>query len=144
MLPNRQQFNIRLLGGEYATAMNCREAKCEQSERGWVSVLDPINPDHAVMIDWLRRGRSGREFREYPSEEAAAYLPSGNDNITFPPGLVVFLFVPGQQCFRIHGDREVVFAHEKDGQRQVHARPRDWNEHFNDESYSVQRARERG
>ena len=139
-----QNFKVSLLGGEYATPMSCREAHCEQYEKGWISTMNPADPDHAILIDWLRRRQSGREFREYPSEEALAYLPPCNENIILPPGLIVFLFEPGQQCFREHEDREVVFSHTKRGQRRIHAAPRDFNEHFNEEAYSVQRARERG
>ena len=157
-MPSKQRFNIALLGGEYATAMTCKEAGCARFVEGWLTVLDPGDADHAVLIQWIRE-RSGRRFWDFASQDALegmlrlaargsiAKVPHDLHALLerTPPGLMVFLFEPGQQCFQEHLDREVVFGHhDKMGNRRVHTRPLDFNEHFNQESGAIERAIERG
>ena len=119
--------------------------------------LDPEhNEDHqraARDID-----NSGRRFIRLAIEEAMPYFEKHQDDLKIvnledmrakmmrvPTGHWVWVFPPGQQCFKIHQDREVQFLHRD----QVSARtrlhePLGFNEHENEELYKVYRARERG
>lgn len=151
-----QHFNIRLLGGEFATPMSCKEAGCSNYANGWLTVLDPANADHAAMANWIRQ-KSGRRFYVFHGADAleAVLRLEGDALLTVTdelramlervaPGLVVFLFPPGQSCFKVHEDREVVFTQTKRDRRRAFDRPREFNESFNEEAYQVARARERG
>lgn len=137
---NRQNFRIGLLD-EGATRMSCLEARCEQYERGWVTVVDESSDLGQKQAHYIRK-ESGRGFTECRSEEADEHL--GGEGISIPPGMTVFIFAPGQPCFQEHRDREVVFVHEKRGATRVHANPLDFNEHFNEEAYKVGREIEKG
>src|SRR3990167_6633203 len=68
-----QTFKIQKFGGVYALQMSCREAGCEQYERGWVNILDPENDEHAQLANWFHNG-SGRQFFEFRSEDALESL----------------------------------------------------------------------
>jgi hypothetical protein len=151
-MQSSQQFCIRLLGGDYATHMTCQEAGCEAWARGWLNVIDPQNVDQAQYATDIKRS-SGLTFYEFRSERAleeivrreGSAIPTMTDVTKdalgrLPPGLIVFVFPPGQTCFKVHEDREVKFLHN----RYEHTRPLDWNEDFNEEGYKVNRMLERG
>lgn len=140
MMTSAQKFKIGLVR-ELGTRMTCREAECQQYLNGWVTPLDESQGEHAKLAQWIRK-ESKRGFVECRSEEAPDYL--GAQGINIPPGITVFIFHAGQACFRPHIDREVVFAHERLGQRRVHARPQDFTEHFNEQAYQLQEAMKRG
>lgn len=162
--PQRQKFKIGMLR-EGATRMTCVEAHCEHERTGWAVVLDPTTEKHAKAARWIE-GDSGREFVKLAAESALDWLVGhGHEKgITLtpalrqliartPPGMLVFLFPPGQQCFRPHLDREVVFAHQRVGiaggaehvvGARVHTRAEDYIEHWNDESYRVNKLLRRG
>lgn len=142
----QQKFRIKMLGGEYATNMSCRDANCSAWRGGWLSVLDVHGtPAHADAANWIKRS-SGRRYIELPSEGALEYLLTHELDLTVTqelrdilgrtaPNMVVFIFPSGQQCFREHLDREVVFAHDA----YVHANPRDFNEDMNIEGDKINR-----
>ena len=149
----RQSFTIQFLGGpDWATRMTCREAGCAAERDGWAMVLDTADDQHARAARRIRDD-SGRRFVELKSDGAAEALERQADALGIanmeplravlgrtPPGMVVFVFPPGQQCFRIHEDREVVFAHD----RYVHTNPLGFNEDFNIEADRIDRAIRRG
>lgn len=149
----RQSFSIRFLGGpEWATRMTCREAGCAAEREGWVMVLDPANDAHARAATSIK-DNSGRQFVELRSESAAGELQGRAGALGIvetapllaiigrtPPGMLVFVFPPGQQCFRLHQDREVVFAHNQ----YIHQSPAGFNEDFNIEADRINRAIQRG
>lgn len=151
-----QRFAINLLGGEYATDMTCRDAGCVAWAEGWLSVLDTENPAHAGAATWIKE-QSGRKFYEWRGasaiEEAARLEAQGALTVTpalrqclesLTASMVVFYFHPGQRCFKEHLDREVKFYHRTRLSTREHVRPLDWNEHMNEETYKVNRIRERG
>lgn len=165
-----QQFKIKMLGGEFATNMTCEDAGCQANREGWLSVLDVNDPKHAGAANWIKE-KSGRRFFEFRSEVALEELLRLEGDAILavtdelrgilqrtPPGMVVFVFPPGQQCFRMHEDREVVFQHQRGvlvgpqgkaslqptSEPYIHVHPRDFNEHMNEEGYKVNRALQRG
>lgn len=167
-----QQFQIEL-NKELGTPMSCQDADCANYHNGWMMVLNPAEEDHRAICEWIREA-SGRRYIEHASGEAIVAIEkrvaAGDLGMTLspmlretlertPPGMVVFIFPPGQQCFKGHLDREVVFAHQRGrqrgrdlagslfvpaGARRIHTRFEDFREHQNDESYKLARARERG
>jgi hypothetical protein len=154
-LPNAQHFRIGLLK-EQATRMTCREANCAQERSGWVTVLDVGQQKHREAARLIKQD-SGRRFIEVASEGAREYLAqhAAGLGITVtpelaglldrtPPGMAVFIFPPGQQCFRAHLDREVLFVHDTPARTRVHTRPLDWNEDMNIEADKINRIRQRG
>ena len=124
---------------------------------GWLTVLDVVgDKQHAGIATFIKRS-SGRKFYEWRAEDAleSAYRlqAQGLMNVTpelqallagLTQGMVVFYFWPHQQCFREHLDHEVKFLHRTQLAVREHVRPRDWNEHSNDELYKLKRAIERG
>ena len=174
MRRNAQDFRIKLLGGEYATHMTCEEAQCEANAKGWLMALNVTGAaGHAEFANWVKAS-SGRRFWEWRSpgalEEALRQEARGEITVTpelrqmlasLADGMLVFAFPPGQQCFKVHEDREVVFQHvsgtmvprrdnpafnrfaDMDTSR-VHTRPIDWNEHMNEEAAKVNEALKRG
>ena len=148
-----QDFKIALLGGpDFATRMTCAEAGCGNYARGFAVVLDPEDEKHAGnarYIEW----DSGRQYVKQRSEEALDYFVNHGEEHGLviheelmvllqrtPPGMLVYVFPPGQQCFKRHQDREVVFTHD----RYVHTRPLDYNEDWNGEAHLINRAKQRG
>lgn len=99
----------------------CKDAGCEKWARGWDTILDERTPKGRTIAEYLRSGRSGREFRE---------LPGGG-----PGRVTVFRFPPHQRCFREHRTRpEVGLVRGGDwrgnprGERRVHKNLADWQE----------------
>lgn len=155
-MPSNHVFDIRMLGGEWATNMTCENANCEAHRKGWVSVLDVTTEDGAWQATFIKE-RSGRKFYEWSGtnalEEALKLQASGDITVTEPlramlaqlaPGLVVFVFPPGQQCFRIHEDREVKFHHVTRAGAYEHANGRDFNEDSNETADRLHILRQRG
>ena len=159
-MSSNQQFKIALISdpARGATRMTCVEANCEHERNGWVTVLDPQNDRHASAWKWLR-GDQGRRFIELRSENAAEWVTNHGaaQGVTdhegkvaaliarTPPGLLLLLFPPGQQCLRPHVDREVVFAHADERRNvRVHERFADYREHWDEEADRVNRMVTRG
>ena len=148
-----QTFRIKMLGGEYATQMTCKEAGCEANAKGWFMALDVAgNSDHAEFATWVKQ-KSGRRFFEWLAPHALdeALRREASGDLVVPPelramlgalpaGMLVFCFTPGQTCFKQHLDREVVFAHDK----YVHANGRDFNEDMNESADRAGVLRQRG
>ena len=151
-----QQFKIGMLR-EGATRMSCVNAHCDAERNGWVTVLDPTVEKHVKAANWIKND-TGRRYIELDSADAVDWVVQNGrqQGITddegkligilqrTPPGMVVFIFPPGQQCFRPHLDREVVFVHQTPRETRVHTRPVDWNEHFNEEADRLNRVIQRG
>ena len=171
-----QNFRIRLLGGEFATEMTCAEAGCVAHRDGWFMPLNVEgDADDAAFATWIK-AKSRRRFFEWRApgalEEALRRQAAGDLTVMpalrtmlegLAPGMLVFVFPPGQRCFRQHLDREVVFKHERGhmrdvpsstrtargvktklirrfvaaGQSRIHANGRDFNEHQNEAAYRV-------
>ena len=130
-----QQFTIAQPLATHFRPAECDEVECSNWQRGWVTVLDPAI--HAERIRDLKE--SGRFYREMRSEDASQFLAK-----PLPAGLVAFVFPPGQMCFEAHRvplEREPIFVHAKGGERRVHRNGRNFNEHFNEQSYRIGRAR---
>lgn len=126
------------------TLMTCKEAGCEDFEHGWVGVYDERSDLGARQAHYIRR-ESGRHFRELRSEEVPELLPELLQLLpALAPGLTVFMFAPGQRCFRQHLDREVKFFKRTALGAREHDLPRDWQEDFNETAYQAQRLVERG
>ena len=146
-------YRIRLLGGEWATAMSCANAGCAAYRHGWLCVLDVSSDTGAGQAAWIKQG-SGRRFYEWPASSALedalrVEAATGDISVTtelralltgLAPGLVVFAFPPRQQCFREHLDREVKLYHG----RYEHVKAQDWIEDYNQQADAVNTARERG
>lgn len=143
---------------EVTTRMTCAEANCSAYLMGWVTPLDPENDVHAGALRWLH-GDQGRRFIELRSEEAADWIANHGaaQGVTdsegklaalvsrTPPGLLILLFPPGQQCFKVHVDREVEFVHASArGGRYVHERPADFEEDMNETAYRLGVLKQRG
>lgn len=150
-----QKFQIGMLR-DGAMRMTCREAGCEQERNGWAVVLDVAQPVHRQAARTIRDDRTRRHI-EVASEGARAYLEANGPALGLtvtpglagllertPPGMAVFLFPPGQPCFREHLDREVVFVHRASERVRLHQRPQDFTEHFNEEADRVNRMIQRG
>jgi hypothetical protein len=157
---SNQRFRVALLGSPEAGAvrMSCRDAGCENERSGWAVVLDPDDAKHAGAMRFIE-GNSGRRFIKLGSDDAADWIANHaaaqgvTDNAgrlatlvaNTAPGLVIYVFPPGQQCFRIHVDREVQFTHrDRRGVMRLHDRPVDFNEHMNEEGDRVNRLLQRG
>ena len=151
-----QHFKIGFLA-EGATRMSCQNADCEQSRKGWVTVLDPGNARHAAALVELQ-ARGAWRFHQLCSDDAADWVTNhaaaqGYTDHTgalmavigrTPPGMLMLVFPAGQPCLRGHADREVIFTHETArGVRRVHTRPVDFNEHVNQEADRIEVLRER-
>lgn len=157
MLSKRQDFKITLLRDPaHATRMTCREADCPNEANGWAVVIDPTDEKLASAARWIE-GDSGRKYLKLRSEDALDEVVNhgGLLGLTLtaglltllrntPAGMIVFLFPPGQQCFKPHLDREVVFAHQRGERSFIHERPLDFNEDFNIEADKINRALRRG
>jgi hypothetical protein len=138
------------------TRMTCGEAECEARSKGWMMIFDPKVEMQQEFAQWIR-GQSGREYYEGTTPGCLDWLVNNRDklgiNVTAdllqtlqntPAGWDVFIFPPGQQCFKIHKDREVTFAATSAAGKRIHTRPLDFNEHMNEESGKYQRIKERG
>lgn len=159
-MSSNQTFRIGLLSdpARGAARMSCAEAGCENERNGWALVLDPDDAKHADAMRFIE-GHSGRKYIKLESEEAPDWVANhgASQGITdyagklatiaasVPRGFALYIFPPGQQCFRIHVDREVVFAH-ADVRRNVriHERFQDYREHWDEEAYRVNQMVQRG
>lgn len=134
------------------TRMTCEEAGCTANAKGWFTVLDVATEDHAALANWIKRF-SRRRFWEWDSlhalEEALRLQSRGELTVTpdlremlsrMAIGLRVFCFPPGQQCFKNHLDREVVFKRNE----YIHTRPVDFNEDMNERADRLGVLRQRG
>jgi hypothetical protein len=137
---------------ESVTRMTCEEAKCEANAKGWFSILNVQDAEHAQMATWIKQ-HSRRRFWEWDSthalDEALTLQARGELTVTadlhemllnLAAGLIVFAFPPGQTCFKQHLDREVVFQHN----RFRHTDPRGFNEDWNEQADKVNTALGRG
>ena len=140
-----------------ALRMTCQNVNCEAERKGWVTVLDVQGDEKAAISARYIEQDSGKRFIKLHADDALGWFDkhAAEEGVTLTPRLhdmiaamprtfVIYLFFPGQSCFKPHLDREVVFTHEVNGRRRVHARPADWNEHFNEEAYRVNRERQKG
>lgn len=141
-----QAFNIDFISDPErgAVRMSCQNAGCEQERDGWAMVLDPSQEKHRKAIDFIEKD-SGRKYLLMRSEDAANTIAHIGHTLDIthvqalrevaertPPGMLLYVFSRGQQCFRRHLDREVAFIHRQPrGQVYVHANHKDFEEDFN-------------
>ena len=108
----------------------CEEDKCPHWEFGWYTVIDPSTSFGQAQATYIRKS-SGRRFREEADPT---------------PGLLRFIFEPGQKCFRTHQvpvERDPRFLNVKDHQeRQLDYD--EWFDTFNEVSAKVAQARKEG
>ena len=141
-----------------ALRMSCQNANCENERKGWVTVLNVQgDAQHAVAARFLEQD-SGRRYIKLAPDDAADWFavhgadagmtltPRLQDLIAAAPsGFLLYLFPPGQPCFRRHLDREVVFQHAgARGAKRLFENPRDFNESHNEEADKVNLLRQRG
>ena len=152
-----QHFTISL-DRNNALRMSCQNANCENERNGWVTVLNVAGDEKHTAAARLIEQDSGKNYLKLDPEGAIEWVAvHGTDyGITLTPrlhdliaacprGFLLYLFPPGQACFKRHLDREVVFAHRTPrGVVRVHARPLDFNEHHNEEAYRINLERQRG
>jgi hypothetical protein len=153
-MASRQAFILDQPAETHFRPATCDEVDCSQQMLGWVTVLDPTQ--HADLITVILN--SGRRFTQMRSEEA-----SEKASKPLPPGLMAFVFPPGQQCFQRHRvqlDKPPLMAHQRgdafvnartgsptwvpNGDRRPHTRVVDFVEHFNQEADAVNRMRQKG
>lgn len=139
-----------------AVRQSCQDVRCENERNGWAMVLDPEDAKHRGAMDFIEKD-AGRRYLKVKSEEAAGLLARIGGQLDIaslgqlrgivertPPGLMVYLFPAGQQCFKAHVDREVEFVHVKPRSRYVHVNPKDYIEDFNESADAVGVLRQRG
>lgn len=131
--------------------MTCRNAGCDAERNGWVSVLDPTDEKHRGAATFIEM-EAGREYDRFLVSEAEGCIDRrgsewGVDLVHLRlvlanalPHFIVYVFPPGQQCFKVHADREVVFARASREQEYLHDRPLDFNEDMNESAHRYYRA----
>ena len=152
-----QHFTITL-DRNNALRMSCQNANCENERKGWVTVLNVAGDEKHAAAARLIEQDSGKKYLKLDPDAALEWLavhgadygmtltPRLHDLITAcPRGFLLYLFPPGQPCFKRHLDREVSFAHRTPrGVVRVHERPLDFNEHHNEVAYAINQERQRG
>lgn len=138
--------------------MSCVNADCEAERKGWVTVLDMQGNEKHAQSARLIEQDSGRRFIRLESEDALDWFdangaragmtltPQLHDMLAaVPRGFVIYLFPPGQQCFRPHMDREVSFLHRYPrGRTYEHVNHKDFEEDFNESADRVGVLQQRG
>lgn len=133
--------------------MTCVNADCEAERLGWMMVLDPANEKHRGAALFIEQD-SGRRYIRFLASEAEEQIAHGEgwgvnlsrirEVITRAmPSMLVYVFPPGQQCFKRHLDREVIFTHATRARLVSHS-PRGFNEHMNEEAERINELRNRG
>lgn len=159
-----ERFNIRWVSdpARGAVPMSCANADCQASRNGWITPLDSMNNvQHAQLARTLEQvclpvgtphpDVTRRRYVKLTAEEAPAWMVQHATDMGLSaeaftiaenaaPGSFLYVFPPGQNCFRQHMDRDVVFAHNA----YVHTRPLDFNEDFNEHAYRVEQLARRG
>jgi len=145
-----QRFTLSQPLDTHFRPATCEEVDCPQHLFGWVTVLDR-ECDVRLIDDILK---SGRHFTRMRSEEA-----SQRASKDLPPGMLAFVFPPGQQCFRQHVmpvGREPFLAYQRGvamgaggafvpvEDRRQHVKVSDFTEHFNEEADGIRRRRQAG
>ena len=138
--PHRQHYSAtamegfdahgRAVLGDWWQKATCRDVDCPHYLMGWKTMLDETDERMKDGADWIRF-RSGLAFTESHDVE----------------GLTVFVFPPGQRCFREHmeptGKPGKLSKRTTDGVYQF-TRPQDFNESMNEEADQARRVLERG
>lgn len=83
----------------YMRRLSCKEAECDGIKNGWEVILSETS--HAKMIEYLRAGKTGREFDDGIYRHYMEVVRS--------PGLIAFRFPANQPCFQKHTQRDGVF-----------------------------------
>lgn len=157
MLPKAKQRFAITLDRSNALRMTCQQANCEAERIGWVMVLDVYGDEkHRKGAEFIEQD-GGRRYFKATSDTALEWLDARGaaSGITVTPrlrnllaaaprGMVVYLFPPGQPCFKPHLDREVGFIHQQGDAKRVHQRFEDYAEHWNEERYRVNRMLQKG
>ena len=148
----QQRFTLSQPVETHFRPATCEEVDCPQQKFGWVICLDPTT-QAAFITDILN---SGRHFQKMRSEEA-----SQRASRELPPGLLAFVFPPGQRCFRPHRvpvGRPPNLVHQKGlvlaggamgtfvgtSEKRVHTKAENFVEHYNEEADELRRRRQAG
>lgn len=109
------RYSIRTPQETHWRATTCHEVNCVHHLHGWQTIVDEATGLGQRQAHYIRR-EAGRHFTEDRNEA----------------GLTVFIFPPGQKCFREHqarvGREEVFLKREQTGIFRM--RPQDWVEDF--------------
>lgn len=121
----------------------CKDVGCPHWAHGWETAVDTRTPLGKQQAEYIRSGRSGREFRELTSVPVERGVAAG--------GIVVFKFAAFQRCFREHRTRpEVGLVRGGDwrgnprGEKRVHKTLADWQEDCGTHQQRLVQAIERG
>lgn len=116
---------------------SCEDADCQHWREGWATGLDETDPDQQGNATYIR-GMAGRRFTEHKGSRVPSIDGAGQTTLVIDDAgpLTVFLFEPGQKCFRTHSislEREPLYVvrggdHRGNptGERRVHANGEDW------------------
>ena len=115
----------------------CPEVGCGHWKRGWETRVDEATTTGKMQAEYIRSGRSGREFRELPGRAA--------------DGKTVFRFAPWQRCFREHRTRPEVglvrggdWSGNPRGEKRVYKTLANWQEDFGEHQGRLVQAIKRG
>lgn len=120
---------------QYLRDVDCRTARCPDYEHGWRTHLDvEHSPKAAELAEWIRH-QSGRRYREGWTTTDADGTVNFIEGARPPGETAVFVFPPGQECFRPHtvNDGPIdLLVSRGDWRRSEpirrHTRPADWVE----------------
>jgi len=112
----------------------CEDVGCDQWRYGWETVCDELGDPMAVKVAMLiRSGQTGRDFRETRG------TVDGGRVVT------VFVFSPGQRCFREHRTRPGrLLVHQRGRVAREHVSLADLAEDYTEHAGRLAEQRERG
>jgi hypothetical protein len=148
-----QTFQIKTpRGPEFERPATCEEVDCDAWRYGWSTRVPVFSTDLLAAVR-----ASGRRFSEYPPGASDVLL--GDDVVTVTSAEHLFVFGPGNACFRASQHRlpvrpdlpQIFLARDGDWrgnprgtQPRVHTRPEDWVEHAQEVTANVVDRIERG
>ena len=113
--------------GEWWQTASCKDVDCPHYLLGFKTSLDETREDMRDAADWIRH-KSGLHFTEQHDVE----------------GLTVFIFPPGQRCFREHMEptgKPGKLSKKTEGEVYKFTRGQDFNESMNEDAYAAKRVR---
>lgn len=145
-----KRYRIRM-DADHALRMTCQNANCDNERNGWVTVLDLGNEKHAGAAKLIEMD-SGKRFAKFYARDAEDEIErhGGSWGVDLAhlrfvvgnalPSMAVYVFFPGQACFKRHLDREVVFTRESREGAFTHSKPLEFNEDHNESAFRFYRA----
>ena len=113
--------------GDWWQEASCKDVDCPHYLFGFKTTLDETRDDMKEAADWIRY-RSGLHFTESHDIE----------------GLTVFVFPPGQRCFRKHVEptgKPGKLTKQTPAGLYTFTRAQDFNESMNEDAYAARRER---